>query len=114
MLQPAGDLGLEQEAGAAGRVVGVPVEDLLERHLAVELGVEGDEDRAQSAAGVGPEDAEPLAVGGGRADGVAGRVSASPPARVDAVPSMLDRSRGLAGRGEGLAGGGDRRGWRPG
>ena len=35
VLQPAGDLGLEQEARAAGRVVGVVVEDLLEGHLAV-------------------------------------------------------------------------------
>ena len=38
----------------------------------LQLGVEGHEDGAQAAAGVGPEDAEPLAVGGGRADGVAG------------------------------------------
>ena len=73
VLQAAGDLGLEQEAGAAGRVVGVAVEDLLERHLAVQLGVERHEDGAQAAAGVRPEDAEPLAVAGGRADGVAGR-----------------------------------------
>ena len=72
VLQPAGDLGLEQEPLAAGRVVGVVVEDLLERHLAVQLGVERDEDGPQAAPGVGAEDAEPLAVGGGRADGVAG------------------------------------------
>ena len=73
VLQPAGDLGLQQEPLAAGRVVGVRVEDLLEGHLAVQLGVQGDEDGAQAAAGMRPEDAEPLAVGGGRADGVAGR-----------------------------------------
>ena len=72
MLQPAGDLGLEQEPLAAGGVVGVLVEDLLQRHLAVQLGVEGHEDGAQAASGVGPQDAEPLAVAGGRADGVAG------------------------------------------
>ena len=66
VLQPAGDLGLEQEPLAAGRVVGVRLEDLLERHLAVQLAVQGDEDRAQAAPGVGPQDAEPLAVGGGR------------------------------------------------
>ena len=71
VLQPAGDLGLEQEATAAVRVVGVAWEDLLEGDLAVELGVEGDEDGAQTARGVGPEDAEPLAVGGGRAHGKA-------------------------------------------
>ena len=74
MLQAAGDLGLEQEPGAADRVVGVAVEDLLQRHLAVQLGVEGDEDLAQAALGVGPEDAEPLAVGGGRADRVSWRL----------------------------------------
>ncbi len=62
VFEPAGDLGLEDEPGAAGGVVGVVVEDLLERDLAVELGVEGDEDGAQPAAGMGPEDAEPLAV----------------------------------------------------
>jgi hypothetical protein len=40
MLQPAGDLGLQQEALSAGRVVGVAVEDLFERHLAVKFRVE--------------------------------------------------------------------------
>ena len=72
MLQPAGDLGLEQEPLAADGVVGVMVEDLLERHLAVQLGVERHEHRPQPAPGVRPEDAEPLAVAGGRADGVGG------------------------------------------
>ena len=62
-----------EEPLAAGRVVGVPVEDLLQRHLAVQLGVQRHEDGAQAAPGVRPEDAEPLAVAGGRADGVAGR-----------------------------------------
>ena len=52
-------------------IVGVAVEDLLQRHLAVQLGVQGDEDGPQAAPGVGPQDAEPLAVGGGGADGVA-------------------------------------------
>ncbi len=70
VFQAAGDLGLDQEPLAAGRVVGVVVEDLLERHLAVQLGVQGHEHRPQSAAGMRPEDAEPLAVAGGRADGV--------------------------------------------
>ena len=63
MLQPAGDLGLDEEPLAAGRVVGVMVEDLLERHLAVQLTVQRHEDRAQAAAGMRPQDAEPLAVG---------------------------------------------------
>ena len=64
MFQPAGDLGLDEEPGAAGGVVGVVVEDLLEGDLAVQLGVERHEDRPQPAAGMGPEDAEPLAVTG--------------------------------------------------
>ena len=71
VLQPAGDLSLEHEAPAAVRVVGVAGEDLLERDLAVELGVEGDEDGAQAAGGMGPQDAEPLATGVGITDAVA-------------------------------------------
>ncbi len=72
MLQSAGDLGLQEEAGAAVGVVGVVVEDLLQRDLAMQLGVECHEDGAEAAPGVGPEHAEPQAVGGGGADGVAG------------------------------------------
>ena len=49
------------------------VEDLLERHLAVQLLVERHEDGTQAAAGVGPEDAVSLAVRRGRRDGVADR-----------------------------------------
>src|SRR5207237_585381 len=37
MLQPAGDLALEQEAGPALGVVGVVALDLLERHLTAQL-----------------------------------------------------------------------------
>ena len=37
MLEPAGDLGLEQEAGAAGEVRGLFGKNLLEGDLAVEL-----------------------------------------------------------------------------
>ena len=47
MLQPAGDLGLEQETLAAHRVVGVTVQDLLERHLTVQLVIERHEDGAR-------------------------------------------------------------------
>ena len=52
------------------------VEDLFERDLAVQLGVEGDEDGAQAALGVGSEDVKPPAVAGGRADGERGRAVA--------------------------------------
>jgi len=41
MFQPAGDLRLQQEAGAAGGIVGEAVEDLLERDLAMHFGVQG-------------------------------------------------------------------------
>ena len=67
--RPAGDLRLDDESLAAVRVVGVTVEDLLECHLAIELGIECHEHSAETAAGVRPQDAEPLAVGGGRAAG---------------------------------------------
>jgi hypothetical protein len=50
------------------------IEDLLQRHLAVQLGVQGDEDGAQPATRVEPEDAEALAIGGDGADSVARRV----------------------------------------
>ena len=116
VLQPAGDLGLQEEPLAADRVVGVVVEDLLERHLAVQLGVEGHEDGAQAAPGVGPEDAEPLAVAGGRADGVAGGAVG--------VVAVLGRGRadvgegglevGVAEPGQALAGRAAAPGWRPG
>ena len=43
VLQCAGDLGLGDEPLAADGVVGMLFEDLLERHLAVQLGIEGDE-----------------------------------------------------------------------
>jgi hypothetical protein len=51
----------------------VALEDLLERHLTVELGIDGDEDLAQAAARMGPQDAKPLAIGGGGVQVVAGR-----------------------------------------
>ncbi len=72
VLQPAGDLGLDQKPLTADRVVGVVVEDLLERHLAVQLAIQGHEHRAQPAARVRPQDAETLTVACGRADGVTG------------------------------------------
>jgi hypothetical protein len=53
-LQPAGNLGFEQEPLAADRVIGVAIQDLLECDLAIELGIKRDEDGAQAAAGVRP------------------------------------------------------------
>jgi hypothetical protein len=90
VLQPAGDLGLQQEATAADRVVAVAVEDPLQGHLAVQLGVQRHEDGAQAAFGMRPQDAEPLAVGGRGADGVAG----------GAIGVGLVLGRGQAGAGQ--------------
>ncbi len=64
VLQTARDLGLEDEPGPAGGVVGVVVEDLLESDLAVQLGVERHEHRAEAPPGVGAEDPEPNSVAG--------------------------------------------------
>jgi hypothetical protein len=72
MLQATGDLRLQNEPLAAGWIVGVGVEDLLQRHLAVQLGVQRDEDGPQAALGMGPQHPEPLAVAGGRAHRVGG------------------------------------------
>jgi hypothetical protein len=71
VLQAAGDLGLQHEPLAAGRIIGVIVEDLLEGHLTVQFGVQRDEDSTEAAAGVGAQHAESQPVGGGGADGVA-------------------------------------------
>ena len=72
MLQPPGDLGLEQEAGAAVRVVGMVGDGSPSARPRGSVPNRGPRRRPQAAPGMGPEDAEPLAVGGGRADGEAG------------------------------------------
>src|SRR5262249_46318558 len=48
------------------------VEDLLQGHFAMQLGVHRHEDGTQSTAGMRPEHPEPQAVAGGRAYGVRG------------------------------------------
>ncbi len=63
VLEPAGDLGLDEKPVAAGRVVGVAVEDLLEGDLAVQLAIERHEHLPQTTPGVRAEHAEPLTVG---------------------------------------------------
>ena len=54
-------------------VIGVMVENLLERHLAVELTIERHEDRPKPAPRVRPQHAEPLAVARRGADAVSSR-----------------------------------------
>jgi hypothetical protein len=68
VLQPAGDLRLVLEPAAVAGIVGIAVLDLLQRHVAVQLGVAGEEDLAEAAAGVGPQDAEPRPKGAGCAE----------------------------------------------
>ncbi len=70
VFEPAGDLGLGDEPLTAQGVVGVPLEDLLQGHLAVQLAVERHENHPQPAPCMRPQDAESLAIGGGRADGI--------------------------------------------
>src|SRR5437764_1437590 len=72
VLQAAGDLGLDQEPGPAHRVVGVVVENPLERDLAVELAVERHEDNSQSALSMLPEHAKSLPIAGRWAEGHGG------------------------------------------
>ena len=69
MLQPAGDLGLDQETGAADRIVGVLHLDLLERDLAVKLGIDRHVDDADASLGRGA-----AAVESGRPANSSGRV----------------------------------------
>ena len=56
VLQPAGDLGLDQEARPAGRVIGVLGLNLLERDLAVQLRISGHEHVADASPSVMPQE----------------------------------------------------------
>ena len=61
MFQPAGDLGLQHETGAAFGIVGMLGLDLLQRHFPLEFLVAGHGDFSQAAFGMGAENAEPRA-----------------------------------------------------
>ena len=61
MLEPAGDLGLQQEPGAAVGVVGALGLDLFEGDLALQLGVERDRDHPDASASVQVQDLEAVA-----------------------------------------------------
>ena len=56
VLQSAGHLGLEHEPLAVLGVVGMPLEDLLERHLAMQLFIVSHEDGPQPSLGMGSDD----------------------------------------------------------
>ena len=72
VLEPARDFGFQREPGAAIGVVGAFGLDLLQRHLALELRIEGHRDLADAPLGMGPEDPEPLPLGGGFPEGLLG------------------------------------------
>ena len=67
MLEPAGDLGLEQESGAAVGVVGALGLDLFQSDLAPQLGIKSDGDQPDASASVQVQDLEPVAQGTRRA-----------------------------------------------
>ena len=92
VLEPPGDLGLDQEPLAATRVVGMVAQKLFQRHLAVQLGVQRHEDGPQPTLGVGPKQAKPLAVRSSRPDRVAGRA-------VGAFAGLGRRQAGMGDRG---------------
>jgi hypothetical protein len=55
VFEPSGDLGLENEPELAIGLASMSFLDLLQRHLAVQLGVDGDVDLAQATPGVEPD-----------------------------------------------------------
>ena len=72
VLQTAGNFGLGHEPLAGDRIVGVAIQNLLERHFTVKFCVQRDEDGAQPALGMRPQDAKSLAQGRGRAQRIVG------------------------------------------
>ncbi len=99
MLQPAGDLGLDQKTAAADRIVGMMVEYLLKGHLAVQLDIECDKYGTQTPAGMGPQYPEPSAPTGHHADGVArGAVGVAVVAGVDAGQAGFEHGVGDPGK----------------
>jgi hypothetical protein len=58
MLQPARDLGFDQETRSAVLVVRMALLDFLERHLAIQLVIVRDRNQAQAPLGVQPKDAK--------------------------------------------------------
>ncbi len=60
VLQPARDLGLQQEPRLADRMVRMLGSQRFQSDLAIEFGIDREEDLAQTALGMGPDDAEAL------------------------------------------------------
>ena len=61
VFEAAGDLGLEQKPSSTGLIVGVAIEDLLERHLTIEFRIECDEHRPKATPRMRTQHAESLA-----------------------------------------------------
>jgi hypothetical protein len=62
MFEAAGNLGFKEESAAAHRVVGVPFENLLEGHLAVQFQIHCDKNGPKTTFGVRSQNAESLAI----------------------------------------------------
>jgi hypothetical protein len=58
---------LSRSASTVAVVVGVPILDFLQRHLAVQFGITGHENLAEAPLGVRPQDMDAENGGGGRA-----------------------------------------------
>jgi hypothetical protein len=56
MLEPASDLGFENEAAPRPNVIGPLGAHLLESHVALQFGIAGHVDLAEAAGGVKPAD----------------------------------------------------------
>ena len=104
VLQAAGDLGLQEEAAAGGRVVREAALDLLERDAAVQFEVLGDADLPEAALRVRLEDA--VAGGPGRQLDL----HAGPGRHVRGIRIRPPRGRRNAGGGGGRVGGRERGG----
>ncbi len=60
VFEPSRDLRLENKPRSAREIVGMAIQDLLERHLAIELGVQCDGHHPQAAPGMRTQQPEAL------------------------------------------------------
>ncbi len=102
VLQSARDLGLHDESLADDGIVGVGIENLLQRHLSVKLAIQRHEHRPEAAACVRPQHAESLTIACGRLHGV-GRGAVSAPVRSGADPAQCGFDGGVSNSGEALS-----------
>jgi hypothetical protein len=98
MFQPAGDFGFAQESLPTHWIIGMRIQNLLERDFAVQFFVECHEYRAQSAARMRAQHAESLTIGSSFADCVGDRAIGFGRSGADVLKCRLDL--GIAERGK--------------